>query len=302
MLGIKRIALLGSSGQLGSEFLSLLDGKVDLIAPKRKEIDLFDLNNLEKWLSKTAPDVVINAAAYTSVDLAEKNRHEALALNAHLPETLACWCKYNRARLLHFSSDYVLSGIDKDIQDETTLPDPLNWYGETKIMGDFAIKNSGANALVLRTSWVYSTHHNNFLLTIMRQAFSKREMVVVNDQIGTPTPAHWLANVGCSCLKRWNQNMPRLINAVPSGFVSWHGFANAILSCLSRQGYKIQTHNVKSISSNSINQPAQRPKNSKLDNQLLSEFMGEAIDSWDDFLQELVNQVMRSNPDFLDSK
>ena len=246
--------------------------------------------------------MVINAAAYTYVDLAEKNRQEALALNAYLPETLAGWCKDNCARLLHFSSDYVLSGIDKDIQDETSIPKPLNWYGETKIRGDLAIKDSGANALILRTSWVYSSHHHNFLLSIIRQAFSKQEMVVVDDQIGTPTPAHWLANVGCICLKRWNEGMPRLINAVPSGSVSWYGFANAILSCLTQQGYKIQTHNVKRISSNAINQAAQRPKNSRLDNRLLSEFIGEAIDNWDDFLQGLVNQVMRSNPDFLDPK
>lgn len=302
MLYNDKIALLGSSGQLGSEFIYLIDGKVNLIAPKRNEIDLLDLDRVESWLKKTSPDVIINAAAYTDVDLAEENRQEALVINAYLPKTLARWCKDNSARLLHFSSDYVLSGIDKDFQDEQTLPRPLNWYGETKNMGDLNIKNSGANALILRTSWVYSTHHHNFLLSIMRQAFSSPEIIVVDDQIGTPTPAHWLGNVGLTCLKHWNLNMPKLINAVPSGCVSWHGFAKAIVSCLSYQGYKIRTENIKPISSNSINQVATRPKNSKLDNRLLSEFLGEKIDNWDVFIYDLILKVMQSNPNFLDTK
>ena len=196
MLDNELIAILGASGQVGSEFVSLLQYDKNIIVPSRYQLNLTEVEQIRNWLDREQPTIIINAAAFTDVDGAENNRQEALALNALLPSELASWCRSNHARLLHFSSDYVFSGDESSIMNETVTPSPLNWYGKTKAMGDKHILDSKANALILRSSWIYSEHHHNFLLSIIRQAQQQKKITVVDDQIGTPTPANWLAKVG----------------------------------------------------------------------------------------------------------
>ena len=236
MLDNDTIAILGASGQVGSEFVSLLQDDTNLILPSSNQLNLAEVEQIYSWLDRKQPTVIINAAAFTNVDGAENKRQEALALNAQLPSALASWCGFNHARLLHFSSDYVFSGNEASIMNETVTPSPLNWYGKTKAMGDKFILDSKANALILRSSWIYSEHHNNFLLSIIRQAQQKKKITVVNDQIGTPTPSNWLAKVGLCFLNKWQKPPKKIINAVPNGFVSWYGFATSIISYLGTRG------------------------------------------------------------------
>ena len=292
MLDNESIAILGASGQVGSEFVSLLQDDTDLIVPLRNQLNLAEADQIYSWLDREHPTVIINAAAFTDVDGAENKRQEALALNAQLPLALASWCRFNHARLLHFSSDYVFSGVETSIMNETVTPNPLNWYGKTKAMGDKFILDSKANALILRSSWIYSEHHNNFLLSIIRQAQQKKKITVVNDQIGTPTPSNWLAKVGLCFLNKWQKPPKKIINAVPNGFVSWYGFAKSIISYLDTRGLPTQIERVDPISSETLCQAAKRPKNSKLDNRYLSQHLDDEVDNWNSLMQDIIEKVL----------
>ena len=292
MLDNESVAILGASGQVGSEFVSLLQDGTNLIVPSSNQLNLSEIDQIYSWLGREQPTVIINAAAFTDVDGAENKRQEALALNAQLPSALASWCEFNHARLLHFSSDYVFSGGEASIMNETVTPSPLNWYGKTKAMGDKFILNSKANALILRSSWIYSEHHKNFLLSIIRQAQQKKKITVVNDQIGTPTPANWLAKVGLCFLNKWHKPPKKIINAVPNGFVSWYGFATSIISYLDTRGLPTQIERVVPISSESLCQTAKRPKNSKLDNRYLSQHLDYEVDNWTSLMHDVVDKFL----------
>ena len=292
MLDNDTVAILGASGQVGSEFVSLLQDDTNLILPSSNQLNLAEVEQIYSWLDRKQPTVIINAAAFTDVDGAENKRQEALALNAQLPSALASWCGFNHARLLHFSSDYVFSGNEASIMNETVTPSPLNWYGKTKAMGDKFILGSKANALILRSSWIYSEHHNNFLLSIIRQAQQKKKITVVNDQIGTPTPSNWLAKVGLCFLDKWQKPPKMIINAVPNGFVSWYGFATSIISYLDTRGLQTQNECVEPISSESLCQAAKRPKNSKLDNRYLSQHLNYEVDNWDDLMHAVIDKFL----------
>ena len=292
MLENETVVILGASGQIGCEFVSLLRKETNLIAPSRDQLNLVVFDQLYTWLDRKRPTIIINAAAFTDVDGAENKRLEALALNAQLPSVLASWCEFNHSRLLHFSSDYVFSGCGTSSQHETLTTSPLNWYGKTKAIGDKLIVDSNANALILRSSWIYSEHHKNFLLSIISQAFQKKEISVVDDQIGTPTPANWLAKVGLSFLNKWPKPPKKIINAVPNGFVSWYDFAIHIISHLNAKGVSLQIERVVPISSELLRQSAKRPKNSKLDNRYLSEHLDYEVDNWDCLMHDVIDKVL----------
>ena len=287
------IAILGGSGQLGSEVCKLLSGRLGVVAPGRQTLDLACLADVRIWLDGNQPNLIINTAAYTDVDGAESHKDAAYTLNSDLPTVLANWCRKNGARLLHFSSDYTLRGLDNVAQDEQALVLPLNWYGKTKAIGDAAIKKSQCEALILRTSWVYSDHHKNFMLSIIRQAFQKEIISVVNDQVGTPTPAHWLAEIAVTCVDQWNPAMPKLMNAVPEGFISWLGFAEAIVAILVKNGFEVRAKELKPVTSLSLGQAAVRPNNSRLSNKKLAGFVGKPLDNWTAFLHDLACNAAR---------
>ena len=297
MLDNESVAILGASGQVGTEFVSLLQDGTNLIVPSSNQLNLSELDQIYSWLDREQPTVIINAAAFTDVDGAENKRQEALALNAQLPSALASWCDFNHARLLHFSSDYVFSGCEASIMNETVTPNPLNWYGKTKAMGDKFILDSKANALILRSSWIYSEHHKNFLLSIIRQAQQKKKITVVNDQIGTPTPANWLAKIGLYFLNKWHKPPKKIINAVPNGFVSWYGFATSIISHLDTRGLPTQIERVVPISSESLCQTAIRPKNSKLDNRYLSQHLDYEVDNWTSLMHDVIDKFLSNIPE-----
>lgn len=293
-----RIMLLGGSGQLGSELLPLIRkmGKVD--APSRREVDAEDASMVLASLKSLKPELIINAAAYTAVDLAETYCDRALRLNAKLPALLAAWSAENGCRLVHYSSDYTLAGTGDSPQDEAKDMKPLSWYGRTKADGDIAINKSGAHALILRTSWVYSTHHHNFFRRIIELSRQRTLLKVIDDQIGVPTPADWLAKTTVRLLQTPIESLPANINCVPSGFVSWYGFATKIIEELRARNVAILTTNIEPISSDDLQQPAQRPKNSRLDNTKLKNILGECPEHWEElftpvigaYLPALINQ------------
>jgi len=227
-----RILVTGAGGQVGGELARLLPARGEVIALDRASLDLARPDAIVAAMREAAPDLVINAGAYTAVDLAEREREAAFAVNARAPQVLAEEAKRCGALLVHYSTDYVFDGTASTPYDEAAPTAPLNVYGESKLAGERAIVASGAHALVLRTSWVYGLTGKDFFLTVRRLAAERPELRIVADQTGTPNYSRTLAEATVALVA---QGLPRLrersglYHFSCTGSTTWHGFARAIV-------------------------------------------------------------------------
>jgi dTDP-4-dehydrorhamnose reductase len=274
-----KILLTGASGQLGHELGSRLSRLGELVCvdlnvadSDRRTVrqDLSDLEGVERLLSSVQPDLVVNAAAYTAVDAAEDNRELAFLLNGDLPGCLAAWAARSGALLFHYSTDYVFSGESNRPWREQDQPAPLNCYGESKLAGEEAIAASACRHTTIRTSWVYSGHGNNFVLTMLRLARERPELKIVGDQVGCPTWARNLARVsdvmigrildGSAGVAPWG-----LYHYCDGGVVSWFEFAHAIFRTAVKVGLLDKLPSMEAVRSAEYPQKARRPAYSVLD-------------------------------------
>ena len=227
-----RILLTGTSGQVGAELAKLLPAHGEVVAMDRAALDLANPDAITAAMRATKPDLVVNAGAYTAVDLAERERDLAFAVNARAPQVFAEEAKRAGALLVHYSTDYVFDGRAASPYEETSATGPLNVYGESKLAGEQAIAASGAAALVLRTSWVYGLTGKNFLLTIRRLARERDELRIVADQVGTPNWSRALAAATARLVAMGAGALAEragLYHFTSTGSTSWHGFAQAIV-------------------------------------------------------------------------
>ena len=279
------IFLTGSSGQLGQELLPRLTpwGRVEgldrtvLPGDRNTKIqDLSDLNRVEILLNRTMPDLVVNAAAYTAVDRAETDLETAFRLNGDLPGCLARWAERNGRLLVHYSTDYVFPGDADRPYRETDETGPLNVYGESKLAGEWAISSTGCSHLTLRTSWVYSSHGNNFVLTMLRLAQDRPELNIVNDQTGRPTWARNLARVSTGIIEqiRKEKESPGLLHYCDADAVNWYDFARMIFSTAKRLSLLEREPDLTPVPTAEFPQAAQRPLYSVLDTTTVSEAYG----------------------------
>jgi dTDP-4-dehydrorhamnose reductase len=267
-----KVLVIGSGGQLGqcikdATFQSSLD--IDFFL--RKDFDFLDLNSSSKKIDLINPDIIINAAAFTNVDLAEEQRIIANKVNNQGLEFLAAKCKKLNTHLIHISTDYIFDGLRDTPYSEDIPPNPVNFYGQTKYDGELKIQESGCKFTILRSSWVYSEHGSNFLKTIAKLAQTKEQLTVIDDQIGSPTYAHDIAGIisevlFSSCTKQYEQE---IFHVSGSNRMSWFDFASEILIALNSLGIPVISKLVP-ISSELFNQNARRPKYSVLSNSKLS--------------------------------
>jgi dTDP-4-dehydrorhamnose reductase len=295
------ILLTGKTGQLGSELNRLLPTLGEVISLDRNELDLRDPEKIRCVMRDAQPQLVVNAAAYTAVDLAETDEADALAVNAEGPEVLALEAKKIGALLIHFSTDYVFDGANNSPYVESDSPDPLNAYGRTKLAGEEAIRHSGAAHLIFRTSWVYATHGRNFLLTILRLATEREELKIIDDQIGSPTSAVDLAEATTTILARiiphakGQLTLPSvdgIYHMTASGYTTWYEFAKVILEETARtpqnlswltsatKGRPIIARRVLPISTQAFGSPTHRPAYSVLSNAHVKETFGITLPDW----------------------
>lgn len=188
-----RILLTGKNGQVGSELARLLPRLGDVSALDRTELDLARPDEIRRVVREVRPNIIVNAAAYTAVDQAEKEEEMARAVNADAPGIIAEEARKLGTFLVHYSTDYVFDGEKRSAYTEDDPTNPLSAYGRTKLGGEEAVRASGVQHLIVRTAWVYATSGKNFLLTILRLASSREELRIVNDQFGAPTSASAIA-------------------------------------------------------------------------------------------------------------
>src|SRR5947207_14664751 len=226
------ILVTGARGQLGRELAVALAALGNVIALDRTALNLADCDSVVKTVRSTAPGLIVNAGAYTAVDRAEQERDLAFAVHENAPAILALEAKRLNAVVIHYSTDYIFDGTQRTPYDENATPNPLNAYGESKLAGERAIVASGASAIVLRTSWIYSLRGNNFLLTIRRLASERDELRVVADQTGVPNWARALANATATLVGRgipYLADRAGLYHMSARGQTTWYEFAQAIV-------------------------------------------------------------------------
>lgn len=280
-----KLLLLGGNGQVGRALRKSLLPLGELVVATRDgdgadlAVDFLRPETLGERVRAVAPEVVVNAAAYTDVDRAETERDAAFAVNAAAPGNLARACAGIGALLLHYSTDYVFDGNSDCPYREDDQPAPLNVYGASKLAGEQAIRASGARHAILRTSWVYSAHGGNFLETMLRLAAGRDTLCVVADQFGAPTPAEWLADATVRILDR-GVGGSGIWHLAASGRTSWHGFAEAIMQEACQRGLLARGPRVEAIATSERPTPARRPLHSLLDTAKLRRDFGIVPPDW----------------------
>ncbi|MCB1560459.1 MAG: dTDP-4-dehydrorhamnose reductase [Xanthomonadales bacterium] len=303
-----RILLLGANGQVGHELRSTLAPLGELVVATRSgqladgapclAADLSDAESLAKALADADADVIVNAAAYTAVDKAESEPLLAQRINAEAVGEIARWCAANDRRLVHYSTDYVFDGQgagggDSDggrrpyREDDPT--GPLGVYGQSKRAGERAITDSGCDHLIFRTAWVYAAGHgHNFLRTMLRLGAERDELRVVDDQIGSPTPASLIASVTADAIRK--PAAAGSYHLTTSGQTSWAGFAKRIFELAVANGLLAKQPAVVRIATSEYPTPARRPGYSVLDGSRLAELRGQATPDWE---QSLLHELGR---------
>lgn len=292
---MKTILLTGKNGQVGWELQRTLASLGKVVALDVDELDLASPDAIRQAVHSIRPHVIVNPAAYTAVDKAEGEPGLAQAINAEAPGVLAEEAKALGAWMVHYSTDYVFDGEKQGAYVETDAPNPQSVYGKTKLAGEEAVRAAGGKHLILRTSWVYGSRGQNFLLTMLRLARERKELRVVDDQIGAPTWCRSLAEITAQILAqlhmpgREEEKTSGTYHLTSSGSASWHGFARAILD---RSG--LETLPVlAAIPSREYPTPATRPKNSVLSNEKLNRTFGLAAGDWQANLELCLQELRR---------
>jgi dTDP-4-dehydrorhamnose reductase len=269
-----KILLYGAWGQLGWELQRAFAcwGEVIAVAGRSSaavlRIDFSDAQALAMQVRAFKPQLILNAAAYTNVDLAEQEHKQAFTVNAVGPDVLAQEAKQCGALLVHFSSDYVFDGSGEQYRDESAQPAPLNVYGHTKWMGEKAVIDSGCRHLILRTSWVYGRRGKNFPRSMLQAAMQQDALSVVCDQIGAPTSAEMLADAAAHAVRASlrEPTLQGLYHVAAAGAVDWHAYAQYVFKGAAARGQtlRVPADRVQPILTADYRSAARRPLNSRL--------------------------------------
>jgi dTDP-4-dehydrorhamnose reductase len=298
-----RILIVGNAGQLGRELEKIFTGYGPIVGVDRESVDLADTEKTRELVRRTAPDIILNAAAYTAVDRAESERDLAYAINEQAPRVLAEEAHRHDAIFVHYSTDYIFDGGKSEPKStpwiESDTPNPLNVYGASKLAGEQAVENTGGKFLIFRTSWVYGPHGNNFLLTMLRLARERDRLSIVDDQIGGPTTSIELARATHSIVTGIlagsfgaPEDWTGLYHMTCGGSVSWFGFAQAIFARAAAL-LALKPPTLTPIATKDYPTPAARPRYSVLSNAKLHARFNVALLPWESALEETL-QALRN--------
>lgn len=292
------ILLTGANGQVGFELQRSLAPLGCVVALSRAEMDLASGASILAALNEHRPKIIVNPAAYTAVDSAESDKERAMAVNAAAPGIMARWAADNGAWFVHYSTDYVFDGAKADPYMESDAINPQSVYGESKWLGEEAVRVVGASHVILRTSWVYGHHGSNFLKTILRLAQERSSLSVVADQIGAPTSAALIADITRMIVERIagseaSDDLSGTYHLTAQGGTSWHGYAAHIVRTASIGSFKLALalDALKPISTGEYPTPAKRPANSRLDCTRLMDRFGVALPAWQEGVEDVIGRL-----------
>ncbi len=289
-----KIMITGSGGQLGSEIIKQARGpQVETLAMNHGDLDITRPDQTRRTIAELAPDMVINASAYTNVDGAETHTEAAYAVNRDGPANLAAACSALAIPLIHISTDFVFDGRKKTPYLESDPVSPLSIYGKSKAEGEAAVRTALQQHLIVRTSWLYSEHGHNFVKTMLNLGREREQLSVVADQYGCPTGAADLAGAILTMAKkiiagdkiRWGT-----YHYSGKGTTTWHGFAEAIFK-LAASREKLKIRQVKPITTDQYPLPARRPLYSSLDCGLILDQFGVQTMPWEQSLVTVIGKI-----------
>lgn len=292
---MQRILLTGTTGQLGTELHPLLAPIAEVIAMDRGTLDFANPDAVADFVFDLKPDLIINSAAYTAVDKAESDSETAMAVNAITPGKLAQAAQWLGATLIHISTDYVFNGTQSRPYLETDGTDPLGIYGQSKLLGENAIRSVLPQHLIIRTAWVYGVGGvGNFVKTMLRLGKEREEVRVVADQVGTPT---WTYDLATAIVQFADLTLAGTLTPedfgtyhyTNSGVASWYDFAVAIFEEAQQLGVPLKVQRVIPITTADYPTPAKRPAYSVLNCGKLSTRLGTYPPHWRQGLRQMLS-------------
>ena len=296
MLKSNRALIPGGGGQLGLELQRTAPPGWDVYAPNSHQLDVSSGPEVERAVDAYEPTVIINAAAFTAVDLAESRPAAAFAVNSEGPANLALAAKSNGIRLIHVSTDFVFDGNHDRPYSPADTPHPLNVYGHSKLQGELRSMELGPpDTAIVRTAWVHSSKGKNFVLTILRLLSEGRELRVVADQVGSPTWAHSLARILWECADR--RDVGGVLHWTDRGVATWYDFAVAAQEEAAKQGLLKTIKKIEAIRTEDYPTAAARPRYSALDSTATVKALGVTQIDWRESLASMVTELARRNND-----
>ncbi len=293
-----KILLLGSNGQLGKELERQLSSVGSVVAFPRSSLDITDHAAIKDAVRCVQPDVIVNAAAYTAVDQAEKDPETAFAINAEAVAHLAQRAKTDNAWLIHYSTDYVFDGTKPTPYIETDSPNPVNVYGASKLAGEQAVVDAGCQYLIFRTTWVIGKDGSNFAKTILRLAAERQSLKVISDQIGVPTSPALITKATSNAIQSIKNDTawPRgIYHIAPEGASSWHEVAQTLVSFTEQNNIplSVSVESIKAITTAEYPAAAKRPLNSLLDTSKLRSQLSFDLPHWKDDFLAVVSEIVK---------
>jgi dTDP-4-dehydrorhamnose reductase len=286
--------LLGKNGQLGWELQRALSPLGELLSYDRAGCDLSCSSSVNKTLGNIAPDIIVNAAAYTAVDRAEQDGSNAFQINAKAVAVFAEYAQKHNARLVHYSTDYVFDGRKSSSYIEADATNPLSVYGASKCSGEEAVIASGCAHLIFRTSWVFAARGANFAKTMLRLGLEREVLRVVADQWGAPTSAELIADVTAHALRSViaNQAPYGLYHLTAGGDTNWHGYASYIIERARELGAPIKTKSIEAINTADYPLPAARPQNSRLNTTKVQDTFNLTLPHWQSHVERMLTELL----------
>lgn len=283
------VLVTGSGGQLAWELTRSKPEHVQVVALTSSELDITKSEQVHSVVSAHEPAIIINAAAYTAVDKAEEEQESAYSVNATGAENLAKVAALKNIRLLHVSTDFVFDGTKVTPYTPQDKPNPLSVYGASKLKGDQLVLSAKPDSVIVRTAWVYSSHGNNFVKTMLRLMAEKDELGIVCDQVGTPTYARNLASWLWAIVEK--PEVSGIFHWTDAGVASWYDFAVAIQEISLGLGLLENEISIKPLPTSAYPTPAKRPPFSVLDKSAAEEVSGIQCTHWRSALKEMLVNV-----------
>lgn len=300
-----KILLLGKNGQVGWELQRALQPLGEVIALDRHQNehglsgDLANFEQIQYAIEQVQPEIVVNAAAYTAVDKAESDQENADLINHLAVKNIAELCQKNKALLIHYSTDYVFNGEGEKAWSEIDQTDPVNLYGSTKRLGEIALEQSGCTFINFRTCWVYGSHGNNFIKTMLKLASNREELSIINDQVGAPTGAALIADVTAQALRYYllnNEEQQKQLTGhyhlAASGTCSWFEYAQYVFELAKQNGQSLAIKKINAIETIAYPTPAKRPLNSRLNTSKLQSNFKIHLPDWKLGVAQVLEEII----------